>query len=475
MSNELPNTSLFFDNSKKKDMQSFLDRIYTIAIQNPNVNINKGLVYNQLRYGLLPEKEKNHIGEGVNNRQFFSRWEDEFMHVSNIDAFCDYRFHYWFLFTNDLEGQSDYIKIYVPINAPHLYKSVAELFEFIANENIVHASKVAEEARLDNVIIRIAKDDTKALNRILNFINSNKYIRTGLNKNNPFVPTINGIGVMNEHGNSYNSDLSLHISNYINDCLKRGAKPNIEEFRNYVITYSDDNDLTETFENAYHGRNRFISKGEKKKEKTGLSLEQKTYLLIDALKATYMRYGLIQVETALYHAVNNNDYSYFTNAGELALRDKLKKNVSKEDIMQIVKYALPNFVKQEQMPRENNKKLAKFVEVLFQNEAVMSLDEACLATLEKYGQASLVSAIYKFLTYNDSTGFTRQGNTLRKVNYRDQIIRIGKEKLLEYLKKSIQLRGFEMEDIPRNIVQTYVEVLNNSRYTTLNDSPIISR
>ncbi len=477
MNKILPNTSLFFDYSKKNDMQLFLDRMYNIAIQNPSFKITDKVIYNEIRYGLLPasEKDEKDFSHGADNRRFFERWRKDFKGKKNIHAvYSDEYLPQWFQFYNKLDFVKDFIKIYVPINGPHLYKGVKELFSFLDEENIEHASIISSKMRTDNVVIRIEKDDTESLKKIIDFITSNKYLSTGLNYTSPFIPTVKGIGIMNDRGNSYNSIISIFVSNYVNQCLQNGIRPKIDEFRNYLLTYTSDKDVADTFENAYKGRTKFYPRGEKKND-SNFTLEQKTYLLIDALKATFIKYGILQAERALYNAGSFEDFGYFTDGGNLKLRGKLKNNVTKEDIMQIVKYALPNFLKPKEIAKDNDGKIEQFVKVLFEDQLLLSLDEACLATLEKYGAESLERAINKFISIGDPIGFTRQGNYPGRVNYREQVIKIGKDRFVEYMKKSIQLRGYDAEDIGNNLVSAYIEVLKNSRYTNTNDSPIISR
>ena len=228
----LPNTS--YDQSKKAEMQEFLEYMYAIKYCNPNLKFDEKIVYNQLKNRNLPDSEKNEYGEGIDVRRFFSRWEENFKN-KNVNAFCDeVNWKYWFQFVNKLGYQDEFIKLYIPINMPHLYEGVNELFDFIANEGIIHQSKVASFTRIDNVIVRLRKGDWESAFKIIDFINNNKYLKTGLNKNNPFVPSINGIGIMEEHGNSYNTDISQFIARYIRKKHAMGEKVNIDEFREFL-------------------------------------------------------------------------------------------------------------------------------------------------------------------------------------------------------------------------------------------------
>ena len=166
------NNKYDFDPSKRKEMQEFLDFIYTITIQNPNVNINFGAIYNQLIFRGLSPNEKTENGVGINTRQFFDRWKERFASRRNVSAFCDEKnFEEWFQFVNGNVREGEFIKLYIPINTPHLYEGVNQLFDFIASENIEHESKVGEIARIDNVIVRLRKGDKTSAQKIIDFIN----------------------------------------------------------------------------------------------------------------------------------------------------------------------------------------------------------------------------------------------------------------------------------------------------------------
>ena len=87
-------------------------------------------------------------------------------------------------------------------------------------------------------------------------------------------------------------------------------------------------DIIESFENAVKDRNEFKIR-DKRTADLGLSLEQKTYLFIDAMKATYVKYGLDQVIGAV-KAAFKNDYSKFTNGNylKIILSQKSPKDTS---------------------------------------------------------------------------------------------------------------------------------------------------
>jgi hypothetical protein len=55
-------------------------------------------------------------------------------------------------------------------------------------------------------------------------------------------------------------------------------------------------------------------------------------------------------------------------------------------------------------------------------------------------------------------------------------MKINKDELLEYMKQSLKLKGYEIDDqIESEIPQVYVDTLVNSRYAAFNDSPVITK
>lgn len=71
-------------------------------------------------------------------------WREHFKNIKNINAFRSDNWRYFFQFTNgDLLEDTSYIKLYIPIDSEHLYEGINELFEFMAENDIKHLSKVA--------------------------------------------------------------------------------------------------------------------------------------------------------------------------------------------------------------------------------------------------------------------------------------------------------------------------------------------
>ena len=400
-------------------------------------------------------------------RENFSKWKNRFAN-KKVNAFCDEEnWRYWFQFVNNLSGCNEYIKLYIPIDYEHLLDGATMLFSFMDKENISHQSKIASIMRIDNVIVRIRKDDYEALDKILNYINNNEYIRNGLNKCNPFVPTINGIGVMQEHGNSYNDDLSSIISSFIMEARRNNKSDvNIQEFREYLKVNSSDIDLINTFEIAYSGEDKNIQNNNL------LTIEQKNSLLIDALKATYKKYGFNQTYKALYEIIKNNNYAYITNGNtNLKLRENLKKKVNDFEIKDFVFGAMksidPNY-KFTNLDRV----IMDYCNYLVQDISLFHLEEISNVTLENYGEEQLSCALYNYINNNSTNNFSRFSKKDKTINYRDKLKYIDRFTVLNLIQRSLNIRGIDTTKLQVNeMISLYANVLSKSVYTSFDERP----
>ena len=468
MRSSLPNTNIVYDGPRKEEMQEFLDFMYEIRKQNPNMIFTGDTVYSQLRDRGLPRSDRDEFGKGLDVRRFFDRWQNDFKGRKTWTGVTR-NFWYWFQFVNGTRDEKEFIKLYIPINMPHLYEGVKQLFDFIDREGIQHQSKVGQNMRIDNVIVRLKKGDIASANKIIDFINNNPYLRTGLNKNNPFIPTVKGIGYMDEHGNSYNTDLSELIHAYLTESFEKGrTRVTVEGLRDYIRKYCRDESLIETFEIAYTGK-----KPQKKEEdKKELSMDQKIGLLMDCIKATYSKYGYEQVEYALISAITAGNYNYFTNGTtNLQLREELKKNISGEQIGNIIRTALDGLVPQRMISKDPIKNIKLYCRTILSDRMTFSLDEACMATLEKYGRDQLFSAIFAFAKYNNPDRFTRFYKN-SKVNYRDVIVNIGKDNMMYLIERSLMAKGYDIVGLEETEkMSTYITMLEMTNYYNFEDRP----
>ena len=61
------------------------------------------------------------------------------------------------------------IKLYIPLDKKHLREGAILIFNYIENLGIDHESKIADEIRSDNIVIRLKKTDADKAMQIIDF------------------------------------------------------------------------------------------------------------------------------------------------------------------------------------------------------------------------------------------------------------------------------------------------------------------
>ncbi len=49
----------------------------------------------------------------------------------------------------------NHIKLYIPLDARHIYRGVDQIFNFLSENDISHVSKVGSAIRNDDIVIRL--------------------------------------------------------------------------------------------------------------------------------------------------------------------------------------------------------------------------------------------------------------------------------------------------------------------------------
>lgn len=438
-----------FDKPRLNEMQDFLTYLYTIGIQN-DMFLNEHIVYREIsKYGL----NKSNLGSNgdlIDNENLFYDWinrsKEQQSYSKGLTVYRDPSWEYFLQFLssdsyNELISKKEYIKLYIPIDYNYLYEGVNQLFDYVADSKINHISKVSKKVRNDNVIVRLDKNDSESASKIIDYISNNSFIKSGLNKVNPFVPTINGIGFMYETGISYNMEMSELISSYINRNIKAKTEPNLQSFYDFFKVNNEKNDVKYTFETA-------LGINVKKEE-----IPDKKAIFFAALRATYLKYGIEQTITALNEAIQNNNFSYFTNR---QYRQVLQNNLTKEEILDYIRpYLNSNNI--------TNDSLYELCYRIFTNDLNYQFDEACLITLSNYGVDHLYTALNKIIYENNAGYFSRFSNNKNdQINYRNIIISLGPQGVLNMIKTSLNLSQFGINNMDTTeLIKTYCSNLNN--------------
>lgn len=463
MNDFLNEGKLQYDAPRYDEMYVFINHILTIAKSNPNFHINSDIVYSELEKFTLPGKDFQSPGKAKKVEHLFPKWIERFEGTKNIAVFNAYNWPYWCQFTNKSQ-KDEFIKLYVPIDGDGLEDCVNLIFDFMAKHDMHHQSKVGKFLRNDNVVIRLDKGDEKSLRMLIDFITHNEKIQRHLNKTNPFLPNINGIGVMNETGITYNGELCEMISRYVNE-RRNNARLDIQDFIKYIKENTHKQEIYSAFEHATSSEPSYFDAHENiyGYVKRGLSEAQKQTLLNDTLIATYEKYGMEQVMGALMKAIRNNDYGSFTN-GTKGYRDLLRKHVSKEEIEKMISYNVHTIYKRSYTNLRD--KLSAYCSYLLEDKMVYKLDEMCEVTLENRGIDFLKNAIEGYCYGGSPRNFSRfkKGDQTGR-NYRENCRYVPQTSMIAALRKSLKVKGIDASYVSNDsLAAMYAQVLMDSRY-----------
>ena len=471
--------------SRKNEIDLFLKDLYEM---NKDIKITPGTIYSYMKNFSLKIDDMNSGGySGDNVEDLFEHWFTRFnsnpqsrkresifsRKINNKNTYAcrgPGEFRNFFLFMSKESIEDDkYIKFYIPIDKEHLEDGVNLLFEFLDREKIKHTSKVANKIRSDNVIVRIAKDDIESRDKIINFLNKNKYIQKGLNRINPLVPSINGIGIMNEHGNSYNGDIAYYVLEYIKEASANHEDVSAQKFREFLIYCSQnairfddekyfDYELLQTFDTAYFG------------EEQEYSDYQKRSMFIDAIKNMFNNHGLNETINAIKEIIAYNNYNLIQNdESKVDLKGNLEYFV---DRIEVVKY-INDYLYSMDFPTQTDidTKITYYCQNVFRNQIVFEFDEICSATLLKYGSEQLKGALSYYIRENNTDRFTRFYKN-KAVNYRDRLEQFDHSMALDIINSSLINKGVFLNN-PNvdDYIDNYVIALSRSLYTDLSNKP----
>ena len=439
------------DGPRIEEIDSFLKYIYEIKKSNPNFAINEHLVYREMeRYGLKEEDlSKNRALSSVED--LFPKWQERYRSHNGIDVIRAENWRYFLQFTNDYFYDDEYLKLYIPIDKNHLYEGANILFDYIESLGVSHVSKIAQEIRSDNVIVRLKKDDYDSAMKIIDFVTNNQYLKNGLNKTNPFIPTVKGIGIMRESGISYNGDMSRFIAAYITESYRMDKNDvSINDFNSWYSSHSYNQELNKIYFN-------YLAE-----EKVELSNNKKINLLLDSLIETFKKYGYSHINRALKDC-GNGDYGHITRGGRTTprYRQLLSKYVSSDFIRNyVISTSSKIFHKKYD---DYDSAVDDFTNYLFEDALSIMFDSISIVTLEKYGEDHLKTAIETYVQTGYPGFFSRYKSDNYETNYRDLVQRFDRKSTIAAIKKSLRLRNINPDNISdKYLITMYAHELNNS-------------
>lgn len=211
-----------------KEIEMFLNKIKQAA-QN-GMTISPRMVYKNLIYLGRRKVSKSLIDDN------FKDWINKFKSIENIKVFVSARYPYFCQFVNDdynVITTYNMIKMYIPVDDAHINEAAKRIFNFMAENQMIHHSKIGSEVRFDDIVIRI--NSIENAKKIEEFVMNDPYIREGLMKPNPFAFNNGYISYAWDGELSFNTVISAYISGYINE-LKNNNKLDTASYKG-LVTY----------------------------------------------------------------------------------------------------------------------------------------------------------------------------------------------------------------------------------------------
>ncbi len=415
-------------------INEFLSFWKQIIIENPNLDfksqdMTRTIYYHLIKLGVNEEEKK------IKTNSFFDEWISYFKNKNNINVFVSPNWKYFCQFKNgEVDNFDNFIKLYIPTDYNHLFKSAIELFNYLEVNNISHLSKIGSEIRFDNIVIRLTNiEDAK---KVINFINSNSYIKEGLIKNNPFANSIDNISMVSDGYLSYNKVISTYIRLFLNHMKENKKENNInsDTFINFINNYYQDNinnkkELIKEFElnnndeikdlknitklilNTYNKNYTFDEYNEFFNEITNIVLlnEDIDKLLINALEIMINKENKEIAIERMNILLSTNNYNVITR--NFNLRNRLYQN---------------NFASRlRNMLINKNISLNNYINSLINNNQLEELLKECIIVMSnKYGMEITLENLNYFYITNNIELITRTNNLrnrIESINFKDEI------------------------------------------------------
>ena len=190
-----------------RKIEEFLKLIASAGFNGYDISVDT--IYRNLIFFDVKEKRSD-------ISSFFEYWINHFKNNKNINVFvAEYNKNFCHFVNNNNYDVNAYnaIKLYIAIDKEHIHKGAQELFDFLAAENIQHISKVAKKIRFDDIVVRVSNPSDA--NKIINFVNNNKYLCEGCISTNPFAVRSGNVSVAWDGQLSYNTVVCSWINQYI--------------------------------------------------------------------------------------------------------------------------------------------------------------------------------------------------------------------------------------------------------------------
>ncbi len=186
--------------------------------------------------------------------------------------------------------------------------------------------------------------------------------------------------------------------------------------------------------------------------------------MIEGLRATYQKYGMVQIKTALIKIIKEDNYIYVSNGGNNMYRERIKENISSSEVFNIINNIIN--VKPYMKFFKLEDKINAFCNKLFSNDLPFLLDDICKVTLSNYSEFQVQRALEEFIKSGKVDYFSRfkDGNT--DVNYRDKLKMFDRKSFPRVIISALNNKGIDTRNIPyQDICKTYAKALAQEQIT----------
>ena len=349
-------------------IQRFLNIIKELAISNPSKTIDDNIIYtNLVGYNISKDQKPYEDISQILNNIANNYKQNPNMEIKKVKSF---------LVIGNGNINFNQIKLYLPLDKNHIETGIKELVDFISSKNIPYQIKISNKIRNDDISIKV--NTLEDVEEILSFANNNEYIKEGLIKSNPFLPSIHGIGITMDNNYSYNFVISELIYNYIavlkiKDKLDEIQIENLNLFINEQEKNIDDLDLKDIYNLLFKTTSKefkiedFIDHANKKMadkyDENKKRIVDPNYYLEMAVKKTYEKHHSSNIIMVLKRYIDG-DAKYFTNDDNV--RFGLIKYLEPRDLVNIMRNKL--IENNEPVPSEIDNLINSYLGVILKDE-----------------------------------------------------------------------------------------------------------
>ncbi|MBQ6497221.1 MAG: hypothetical protein IJI58_00705 [Bacilli bacterium] len=233
--------------TREEKINQFLNLFKSLLEQHPDYELTSKTIYHYLIFSGVNSSDKSidlsdKGSSKYNEDSVFTNWRHSFQDNPNIDVFRtpDHMYFCQFVSSNyDVTMNKNHIKVYIPLDGEHIEDGAKMIFEYIAANDMPHASKIGKRIRFDDIVIRLT-EPSDAL-KLINFVKHNKYLQEGLIEPSPFAVQKDNIAVVCDGKESYNTILSKLITKYLLTCRNENSLNLVsyQDFFNFVAYLYD--------------------------------------------------------------------------------------------------------------------------------------------------------------------------------------------------------------------------------------------